>query len=129
MPPAIDTELNFRAAEEMLARKQWPQAIGMIRSVIARSPGEADYHAALGWAEWMAGGQNANSADVARPHLNTALEINPDHAAAHDYKGRIDAALRSDDSEALFHLERALDLDPGRTQVVATIEGLLVSRG
>ena len=36
-------------------RKQWTQAIGHIKTVIARSPNEADYHAALGWAEWMAG--------------------------------------------------------------------------
>ena len=34
--------------------------------------------------------------------------------AAHDYKGRIDAALRIDDAAALFHLERAIDLDPTR---------------
>ena len=84
------------------------------RPVIARSPGEADYHAALGWAEWMAGGEAAEAAaDVARvapqPRARRSTPITP---AAHDYKGRIDAALRTDDAEALFHLERAIDLDP-----------------
>lgn len=134
VPPAIDTELSFRSAEELIGRKQWKQAIALIKTVIARSPAEADYHAALGWAEWNAGadanGQgNAAAADAARPHLNAALEINPDHAAAHDYKGRIDATLRSDDEEALFHLERALDLDSGRIEAAAAIETLLVARG
>ncbi|HET9622180.1 MAG TPA: tetratricopeptide repeat protein [Kofleriaceae bacterium] len=128
-PPAIDAELSFRQAEEMMARGLWPQAVAQIKVVISRSPGEADYHAALGWAEWMAGEQRAEAADAARPHLNQALAINPDHAAAHDYKGRINAALRSDDAEALFHLERAVDLDPMRTEAVAAIERLLIERG
>jgi tetratricopeptide (TPR) repeat protein len=128
-PPGIDAELAFRAAEELMARGQWAIAVGQIKTVITRSPGEADYHAALGWAEWMAGGQTAEAADTARPHLNQALAINPDHAAAHDYKGRIGAALRSDDTEALFHLERALELDPQRGDAVGAAEQLLVERG
>ncbi len=128
VPPAIDTELNFRIAEELIGKRQWSQAINMIRTVISRSPGEADYHAALGWAEWNAGERAPEAADRARPHLNSALEINPDHAAAHDYKGQIDAALRSDDAEALFHLERALDLDPGRIEAVQAVETLLFAR-
>lgn len=129
VPPALDTELAFRIAEELMHKKEWSQAIGHLKKVLARSPAEADYHAALGWAEWMAGGEVAAAADVARPHLNSALEINPDHAAAHDYKGRIDAKLQSDDAEALFHLERALDLDPTRSEAVAEIETLLFARG
>jgi tetratricopeptide (TPR) repeat protein len=128
-PPAIDAELSFRMAEELMAQGQWAQAVGQIKAVITRSPGEADYHAALGWAEWRAGGEGAEAADTARLHLNHALAINPDHPAAHDYKGRINAALRSDDAEALFHLERAIDLDPMRTEAVTAIERLLIERG
>ena len=128
-PPAIDTEISFRKAEELMSRRQWEQAIELLGRVLADAPGEADYHAALGWAEWMAGGQEAAAADVARVHLNVALEINPDHAAAHDYKGRIDAALRTDDAEALFHLERAIDLDPSRTAALSAIDALLYARG
>ena len=129
VPPALDTELSFRMAEELMAKKQWGQAIGLVKQVIARSPNEADYHAALGWAHWMEGEGRIEAADVARGELNKALEINPDHAAAHDYKGRIEAALHTDDAEALFHLERALDLDPSRIDALAAIEQLLFARG
>ncbi|HEX2685276.1 MAG TPA: DUF4388 domain-containing protein [Kofleriaceae bacterium] len=128
-PPGIDAEFSFRLAEELMAQGQWGQAVGHLRSVITRSPGEADYHAQLGWAEWMAGGESPQAADAARLHLNQALAINPDHPVAHDYKGRINAALRGDDSEALFHLERAIDLDPLRAEAVAALEGLLIDRG
>ena len=127
--PAIDTELSFRVAEELMARKQWAQAIGHIKTVITRSPNEADYHAALGWSEWMGGSESTPAGDAARIHLNQALAINPDHAAAHDFKGRIEAKLKQDDAEALFHLERAVDLDPGRVEAVAAIEALLIGRG
>lgn len=127
--PSIDTELGFRMAEDLMAKRQWEQAIGHIRTVIARSPGEPDYHAALGWAAWNASAQHADAADAARGHINGALAIDPDHAAAHDYKGRIDAALHADDAEALFHLERAIDLDPARAEALTTIEALLVQRG
>lgn len=128
-PPSIDAELSFRMAEEQMANGRWELAATQIKGVIKRSPGEADYHAALGWAEWMAGEQRAEAADTARPHLNQALAINPDHAAAHDYKGRIDAALRSDDTEALFHLERAIDIDPMRGDALAAAASLLLERG
>jgi tetratricopeptide (TPR) repeat protein len=128
-PPAIDTELHFRIAEELMAKKQWEQAIGMLKTVIAQAPNEADYHAALGWAAWNAGHAAPPAAETARNHLNHALSINPDHPASHDYKGRIDASLRTDDAGALFHLERALDLDPQRTEALATLESLMIARG
>jgi tetratricopeptide (TPR) repeat protein len=131
VPPSLDTELNFRMAEERMAKQEWTQAIGLLKTVIARSPGEADYHAALGWACWNAVAPTApaEAADAARDHLNHALSINPDHAASHDYKGRIDAAMRVDDAGALFHLERSIDLDPSRNEAIAAIEQLLVARG
>ncbi len=127
--PSIDAEMSFRMAEELMERSQWDAAIGHIRKVIAQAPGEADYQAALGWVEWMVGRQQPGAADLARGHLNRALEINQDHAAAHEYKGRIDAALKDDDAEALFHLERAVDLDPTRQGAITAIETLMFARG
>ncbi|MGE5186458.1 MAG: hypothetical protein ACM31C_30590, partial [Acidobacteriota bacterium] len=128
-PPALDTELLFRTAEDQMAREQWTQAVGQLKTAIQRAPNEADYHAALGWAMWNAGDRTGAAADAARGHLNQALSIDPDHPAAHDYKGRIDATVRSDDAAALFHLERALDLDPTRKDALAAIEQLLVAGG
>lgn len=129
VPPAMDTELSFRRAESMMLKQQWEQALGILRTVLQRSPGEADYHAAVGWAVYHAGNRELAAADEARDHLNHALSINQDHAAAHDYKGRIDAALGVDEAAALFHLERAVDLDPTRVDALKTIDELLIARG
>jgi len=131
VPPSMNTELQFRIAEEMMAKGQWEHAVGTLKTVIAAAPGEADYHAALGWAVFNAGGAagNNDTALAALDHFNSSLTINPDHPAAHDYKGRVDAALQIDDAGALYHLERALDLDPTRMEAVSTIEGLLIARG
>jgi tetratricopeptide (TPR) repeat protein len=127
--PSLDAELAFRAAEDLLARRNYPAAIARLQAAVAAAPQEADYHAALGWAHWQAGGGDNRAADLARPHLNQALAVNPDHAAAHEYKGRINAALGTDDLEALFHLERALSLDPARAEALAAAEEVYLRRG
>jgi two-component system response regulator MprA len=126
--PSLDAELAFRAGEELLARRHFANAIAKFAAAAAAAPDEADYHAALGWAHWLAGGSDARAADLARPHLNQALAINPDHATAHDYTGRIDAALGTDDALAVFHLERALDIDPGRLEALVEIERIFLRR-
>jgi tetratricopeptide (TPR) repeat protein len=129
-PPAFDTELSFRMAEEHIIKKQWPQAIGLLKTVIARSPNQAEYHAALGWVVFQQSGDTGGDAALAAlDHLNHALSIDPDHPGAHEYKGRIDAALRVDEAGAIFHLERALDLDPTRVEALTTVEQLLIARG
>lgn len=127
--PSLDAELAFRAGEELLARKHYANAIAKFAAAAAAAPDEADYHAALGWAHWLAGGADPRAADLARPHLNQALAVNPDHATAHDYSGRIDAALGTDDALAVFHLERALDIDPGRIEALGELERIFLRRG
>jgi len=128
-PPSLDAELAFRAGEELLGRRHYAAAIAKLAAAAQAAPDEADYHAALGWAHWLAGGGDARSADLARPHLSQALMINPDHGAAHEYVGRIDAALGTDDALAVFHLERALDLEPNRAEALTEIERIFLRRG
>ena len=127
--PSLDAELAYRAAEDLLSRRQFPAAIAKLTAAVQSAPDEADYHAVLGWAHWLAGGHDARAADAARPHLNRALAINPDHAAGHDFLGRIDATLGTDDALAAFHLERALDLEPGRTEALAALETIFLRHG
>jgi|GEM_PF-1002095 len=127
--PAMDAEILFRAAVGLLDRGRARDAVLKFEKALELAPNEPDYHAELGWARFSGGGRNARAADAARPHINEALRINPDHARAHEYKGAITAALGNDDVEAIFHLERALEADPGRLEPLAVLESIHRRRG
>jgi tetratricopeptide (TPR) repeat protein len=125
----MQAEVAFTRAREAAGRQQWATAIRELRTAVELAPGEATYHAELGWCHYLQGERSARAADQARPHLNQALAIDPDHGAAHEYKGVISAALGTDEVEAVFHLQRALDADPGRAAALDALEHLLDQRG
>jgi CheY-like chemotaxis protein/tetratricopeptide (TPR) repeat protein len=127
--PSIDAEIAYRGAGELLRRNDYAGAIRRLTRAMELAPGEPDYHASLGWACFLRDGRNAKAADAARPHLNQALRLNPDHARAHEYKGIITATLGDDEIEAISHLERALDVDPTRTEALTVLEGTWRRRG
>ena len=125
----MDAEVAFREAEDLLARQRFPEAITLLENLVARAPAQADFHAALGWAHWLYKGPSASAGDAARPHLNRALEIDPEHVAAHVHRGIVGTSLGEDDAEVLFYLERALELQPARADALEHLEPILIRRG
>jgi CheY-like chemotaxis protein len=127
--PALDAEIAFHAGQDLVQHGSYEGAIEKLHDAVAGSPDEADYHAALGWAYYLKGQRTPHAADEARPHLNQGLAINPDHVLSHEYKGLISAEQGTDEEEAIFHLERALDADPGRAEALAALEAIWKRRG
>ncbi|RMH38992.1 MAG: response regulator [Deltaproteobacteria bacterium] len=127
--PSVDAELAFKAGVAHLEAGDAAAAVARLEKAVAAAPTEPDYRATLGWARFVAGGRTDRSADAARRDLNAALEMDADHALAHEYKGRITAALGADDVEAIFHLERALDRDPRRIDALAPLAECRRRRG
>jgi CheY-like chemotaxis protein len=127
--PVLAAEISFHAGQDLLQHGSYEGAIEKLHAAVAASPDEADYHAALGWAYYLKGQRSAHAADEARPHLNQGLAINPDHVLSHEYKGLISAEQGTDEEEAIFHLERALDSDPGRAEALAALEAMWKRRG
>ena len=128
--PALVSEVAYlRAVEDQMARGEWEAALIPLEHLIASHPDEPDYLVALGWCRWNADRRTVAAADAARPNLNKALAINSDHAPAHDYKGRICLALDTDTTEAIFHLERAVEIDPTRGEALDLLSGALVRTG
>ena len=125
----IDAEVAYERAREAIRRQLWADAIRELHAAVELAPYEATYRAELGWCHYLKGSRSPRAADQARPHLNQALAIDVDHPAAHEYKGMISADLGTDDVEAVFHLQRALDADPGRTSALEALEQLLDRRG
>jgi DNA-binding response OmpR family regulator len=118
---SMSAELAFRAGERRMAADNPPAAVEHFRLAVDAAPDVADYHAALGWALHTAripGG---------RGELEQALAIDPDHAAGHEYLGRMLA--ETDDAAAAGHLERALDAEPPRLGALPALEALRGHRG
>lgn len=127
--PSLDAEISYQMGEALLARGEFVAAMASFREAISLAAEEAEYHAALGWATYLSGGRTASAADDARPHLNRALAMHPDHAGAHEWIGLISAALGTDDTEAIFHLEKALEASPYRSEALTTLETLWARQG
>jgi len=127
--PGLETEMAFAEGERLLATGDLPAAIATLRTVVAAAPNEATYRAVLGWAVFVDGKRTPRAADEARTHLNQALALDPDHGRAHEYKGLIGVEIASDDVEARFHLERALDADPTSVAALAGLEKIWARRG
>lgn len=127
--PTLDAEIAFHAGCDLLQHGNFEGAINHFKSAIGAAPDEAEYHAVLGWTIYLQGDRSPRAADDARPHLNQGLLINPDHALSHEYKGIISAELGNDETEAIFHLERALDADANREGALMTLEILWQRRG
>jgi len=127
--PSLDAEIAYGAAAQLLSDGDHVSAIAKLEGAVELAPNEPEYHAELGWARFLANGSTARAADAARPHLNDALRLNPDHPRAHEYKGAITALLGTDDVEAIFHLERALEGDPSRLAALAALERCWRRRG
>jgi hypothetical protein len=127
--PSLAAEMSYRKAEDLMRSQRYAAALPMLEAVVRDSPSQADYHAQLGWCRWCASRKDGAAADHARLALDAALRIDADHAAAHDYKGRIAAVLGVDPSQAAFHLERAVELEPARAEALALLEQQMLARG
>ncbi len=127
--PSMNAGIAFQEAEELLAAEDYENAIARLRGAIEISPSEPAYHATLGWALFLHGGEDELAADAARSHINEALAMAPDSGLVHEYKGLVHAKLGDDPEAALQHLSKALDTDPKRAHALAAMEALHLARG
>ena len=135
-PPTQDAmraELSAREGERCLAAGDLDGAVEHLTRAVAAFPDVADYHAAMGWALQLraAARPETRRADreASHAHLGQALAIDPDHAAAHEYTGRVLAEARVDDEAAVRHLEAALGALPPRLDALSALVELQTTRG
>ncbi len=126
---AFQAEAAYREGEELLRKGEPREAAACFARAVALRSDQAEFHASLAWAEFLAEGKGA--VEIALGHLEQALAIDPDDAAAHEYLGRIalDGGAPEDLEQASAELGRALDLDPTRKNALSALEGVLSARG
>lgn len=71
-------------ARALIRAQKWPQAIRMLKSIIADSPNNADAHNLMGYSLRKSG-----DTKNALGFYTKALKINPRHKGAHEYLGEL----------------------------------------
>lgn len=134
----LSAEVYAHEGHARLQRGDYPAARSRLAEAVDADSEQPDYHALLGWATYLTalgpGSASASmeriraAAILSRPHLETALAIDPDHTDAHEFLGRIDAA-QGEDADAADHLEIVLDHGATRAEALTSLEAVLARRG
>lgn len=85
-------------ARAAIERKDFPAAIGQLKSLVAAEPRNADAHNLLGFALRKSG-----DLGTSKKHYDEALRLQPDHRGAHEYIGELYLMMKQPD-EARKHL-------------------------
>jgi curved DNA-binding protein CbpA len=107
----LESALEFQKAEVLVRRRDYAQAMQLLRSAIEKSPNEADYHALYAWILHLTNPSTPAPLDDMLRSLDRALKNNPRHERAHYYKGVVLKRLKRD-SEAVRHFRQAAELNP-----------------
>ena len=105
-----DSVLEMDRGVRLLEDGHFEQAHGVFDSVVRKEPRNAEAYARRGFAQLALGGVTGGLADI-----NRALEINPDYALAHNYKGVV-FAMNGIRDQAILEFTRAVELAPGLTE-------------
>jgi curved DNA-binding protein CbpA len=110
----------FRKGEMALRRMDLPEAVRQFRAAVELRPDEADHHAMLGWALYVAASDKAAELPAVRSHLRRATELTSTSAVPYLVLGRI-ARMEGDATAAVNHLRRALELSPRNSEAAAEL--------
>ena len=102
-----DSVLEMDRGVRLLEDGHFEQAYRVFDSVVREEPRNAEAYARRGFSQLALGGITGGLADI-----NRALEINPDYALAHNYKGVVFAMTGIED-QAILEFTRAVELAPG----------------
>jgi len=114
----LGAELAFGEAMQLFQAERFDEALAKFETAVNARPDQALYHAYLGWAGFVANGQD--KASEARDRLHHALALDPDLAEAHAMLGRL-AATEDDAWTARRHLEQSLIIAPEQPDAVALL--------
>ncbi len=111
MRELLDSAMEFQKAEVLLRKRDFAQAMSILRSALNKSPNESDYLAMYAWLLNLMNPTEPAPFEEMTRSLDRALTGNPRNERAHYYKGVILKRMRRD-SEALRHFNKALEINP-----------------
>jgi curved DNA-binding protein CbpA len=111
MRNVLEAAVEYQKAEILSRRKDYAQALELLRSAIGKSPDDADYHALYTWILHCLNPSLPAPLEEMLASVDRALRLNPRHERAHYYKGVVLKRLKRD-PEALRHFRTAAELNP-----------------
>jgi len=111
MRNVLDSALEFQKAEVLMKRRDFAQAMTLLRSALAKNDEDGDYHALHASLLHLMNPVDPAPTDEMLVSLDRALKSNPQSERAHYYKGVVLKRLKRD-REALSHFRAAAQLNP-----------------
>jgi len=121
----LRAEDTFRHGEMALRRSQFEQARVLFMEAVELNPDEAEYHALLAWAIWLAAPEKTLVAIDVQKRLAQSLALSPQCVQAHFYGGQV-AKQSGQMQAAVDAFRKVIEMEPGHTE--ANLE-LRVLRG
>ena len=114
----IESEEAFLRGEAALRRDQVALAISELARAVELNPGEADYRAALAWAQFCAAPDKQVIGAQTRAALEQAIAVSPNAISARFLLGRVERMLGRD-ADALRHFQDVLRRSPGHHEAAS----------
>jgi curved DNA-binding protein CbpA len=107
----LTAEQNFTRGEAMFGKRAYKQALEYFRQALDTSDDEADFHAYFGWTHYLVHHQDGGAAELAREHIERALQLAPESATGYYFLGRLHKACNQPQL-ALKMFRTVLEIQP-----------------
>ena len=114
----IESEEAFLRGEAAMRRDQLALAITELARAVELNPDEADYRAALAWAQFCAAPDKQVVGPETRAALEQAIAVSPNAVSARFLLGRVERMLGRD-VDALRHFQDVLRRSPGHHEAAS----------
>ncbi len=111
----IESEEAYRRGQLALARDNLGTALSELARALELNPGEADYEAALAFAQFVAAADKMAVAPTTRASLAKTIQRSPRAVSPRFYLGRIERMLGKD-REALQHFHDVMGMQPNHAE-------------
>jgi CheY-like chemotaxis protein len=116
----VSAEQQFRKAEELIKRRQYPEAMEALQWALKLDPEEGEFHALLGWARFLTNPEDTSVRGQAIEHMEKATALAPKSPSGYYYLGKLHKACEElEAAEKMFR--KVLELRPEHVEATQEV--------